>query len=42
MTGYVSKPFKTENLYKAIVDSMRSENEKRIITNEYIDALANI
>lgn len=41
MTGYVSKPFKPENLYKAIVDSMRSENERRIFTNEYTDALAN-
>jgi PAS domain S-box-containing protein len=42
MTGYVSKPFKTENLYKAIVDSMRTENEKRVFTNEAADSIGNI
>ena len=42
MTGYISKPFKPENLYKAIVDSMKSENEKRMLTSDYTDALLNI
>lgn len=42
MTGYISKPFKPENLYKAIVDSMKSENEKRMLSSDYNDVFLNI
>ncbi|HMO61501.1 MAG TPA: PAS domain S-box protein [Ferruginibacter sp.] len=42
MSGYISKPFKPENLYKVIVDSMRSENERRMFNSEYGEAIANV
>jgi AmiR/NasT family two-component response regulator len=42
MSGYISKPFKPENLYKVIVDSMRSENERRMFNSEYAETLSNV
>lgn len=42
MSGYISKPFKPENLYKVIVDSMRSENERRMFNNDYAELLSNV
>lgn len=42
MSGYISKPFKPENLYKVIVDSMRSENERRMLNSEYVDSISNV
>jgi CheY-like chemotaxis protein len=31
MTGYVSKPFKAEGLYAAIVDSIKAQSENRVL-----------
>ena len=41
MTGYVSKPFKPESLFSAIIDSIKAQNENRVLMPDYAEVVMN-